>query len=774
MPEGYKNPTSDPRGLFVRFLPTPYRTQDTENNVHAGVIGAISSIFNKAERDIKDSKKELFLETADGDFLDVWGNFIGRSRWKSETDKHYRKRLKKWITAKKGTIEGIIDGVKTELDDEDVEISIYEPWRNIFYLNRSLLDGVDHLQGDYYQHAVIDVIISSKEAADKIAKIVDRYKDAGVIVYVTYSPGSGKSGNVYDLTFRPDMFKVDEKEKYTPDLKKIVFPIGAPASEEARGHLFTTDKSDISGEDVLAGDPNFDRFSYNFAGLFDSTFVPNPEDTFGKIVTKGAEFSQDIYPALNVIDNNKFVVSSGSKTMNRFTLATMIAKENKITNGQSMFQEVINSDSEYRPLLDVIGPNIIINGTDVILSDDAYEQLGSFSDFVKSSMLTLVAQEYSPDMLVNTRSFEEGEYTIVNSNDLREGVMDASEPYSVTELATKMVKSMKFTALESGDIEYSYELDGDDADKYSPILRIAMPAVGFSISENSGIMLYLKGEVGGFGETTRLIEEAIKAIKFTISEEGIVNGRVKTPVEDVIRISMDTIFVFNWDEYFTRNPNVGSQESEVSHIMIETIGSPYGFHSKGISVFDRAGNKVSTSGRWVEANGDVVDVVGEYSEPRISSGSYIYKLDEPTAVGYILSDEAYRSDVYRRVSVSKDGETFSVVGYMNSNSPGKVQVSPYNQSDDKGAWITSRLSDNHINLVADNKGDKDTEFLVFNYRTQTWDLVADLQINNPTAVSSKLNMMNYVAPNGYSLFKMKATHGDIEYDYLALTFNQSE
>ena len=160
---GYRNATGDDRRLFMRFLPTPWRNLTDEKNTHNALLGSLTTLAETEEADLKQSKDESFLDTASGVFLNKWGNFSGVFRRDNETDEHYRTRIKRWFTKKKGTVNSLVDNILEEFEDDNLDVYIYEPWRNIFYLNRSLLNGVDHLQGHYYRFAVIDIHITDPD-----------------------------------------------------------------------------------------------------------------------------------------------------------------------------------------------------------------------------------------------------------------------------------------------------------------------------------------------------------------------------------------------------------------------------------------------------------------------------------------------------------------------------------------------------------------------------------------------------------------------------------
>lgn len=257
MIRGYENATRDLRGIFERFLPSTWRgLEEGRKDGHNAVLGAIANEMEKTELDALDSKSESWLETASGTYLDKWGSYMGVPRKKGWDDDKYRTYLKHEVTAKKGTIQGIIDGILWELDDPSLNIYIYEPWKNIFYLNRSKLNGDDHLQGMYYRYAVIDIHVPFDIPQDVLEEIIKKYKDAGVLVYYTYDSGLSKGANIYsiELTSIGDnteaIFYFGAKTKHN----KTVYLQERLASTEGRNsRLFYTNNSHTNGTKVLTG-----------------------------------------------------------------------------------------------------------------------------------------------------------------------------------------------------------------------------------------------------------------------------------------------------------------------------------------------------------------------------------------------------------------------------------------------------------------------------------------------------------------------------------------
>lgn len=301
---GYKNATEDRRGLFSRFLPTTWRDLETgRRDAHNGIVGAIQDSLGEQEQWSINSRRESWLETASGKFLDKWGKIIGVSRRTSELDDTYRGRIHDYIIAKRGTIRAIVDAVNREFEDDELEVWIYEPWRNIFYLNSSLLNGTDYLQGFYYRYADINIHISKPVDQDRLSDVVDHYKDAGVMVYYTYEPGLMADAPMYSLSLDPVGEWLDVSvENGAGKYMTYEYTLGqANPNQDIEGDEFITNKSELNSLDYLSGNPYSGKSSYNFA-IQNSMIDPDTSWEMSEYTKYGMPFPDDVYKLTNAKD----------------------------------------------------------------------------------------------------------------------------------------------------------------------------------------------------------------------------------------------------------------------------------------------------------------------------------------------------------------------------------------------------------------------------------------------------------------------------------------
>ena len=266
--KGYNSANGDKRGILERFLPTTYRTTSDGSNAHNAFLGAIKNSIETTRDDVENISLQVYFTKATGRFLDLYGKYIGLSRNTEESDESYRDRLVSYIKTKRGTIDAIISGIRNELNDPDVPVSIYETWRNIFILNQSKLNGLDYIMGEKYRYAVIEVTIGKYVEPDILKDIVSRYKAYGVLVIYRYSLGI--TDNYYDsiVDFSDNYYNSDKEYSTIPTTEpyfnNYTVTLGDSPLTTKEINSFTTNKSNINGNDVLSGNPeNAYIYDYN-------------------------------------------------------------------------------------------------------------------------------------------------------------------------------------------------------------------------------------------------------------------------------------------------------------------------------------------------------------------------------------------------------------------------------------------------------------------------------------------------------------------------------
>ncbi|WZP35409.1 hypothetical protein [Enterococcus phage vB_Efs25_KEN11] len=267
------------------------------DDTNFAVLNALNYELTQAEQETIASKIHSSLETATGEYLDTWGDWFGVYRKDDWNDEYYRKRIIRELLLKRATIPAIIDALLDFLNDNDAVIQIYEPWRNIFYTNKSKLNGDDHLMGHYYRFAIIDISID-RPFPPEIVEIIKAFKPAGVLFYLRLDTSLNKnkttveSPYVYlDVTNKTDL---EFLNGLYYDLRGNI-NLSDQRIQVVENNIFHTNNSMLNGEDVLAGAFDHGRGYIHLASTTLLDYTPKPTDSMSDLKTALGESGADMY-----------------------------------------------------------------------------------------------------------------------------------------------------------------------------------------------------------------------------------------------------------------------------------------------------------------------------------------------------------------------------------------------------------------------------------------------------------------------------------------------
>lgn len=292
-------------GSFLRNIhPLLNRNRNERNydGANYAILNAVSEVLGEVEKEAMDSKMQSSLETATGEWLDTWGDWFGLPRKPKEGDEHYRARIIRYVLLKRGTIPAIKEAIKEFFDDPDANVEIYEPWRNIFYTNKSRLNGPDHLMGEYYRFAVIDITLD-RPMDPKLAEVIEKFKPAGVKWLVNVKPTSSRRGGEVSHPLADSEVSTESAlDKLTGigyTLKCQVNP-GEQFEDMEESNIFITNKSHLNGPDVLAGSHTHGRGEVHYIGVADSSYEPPKNANLFELKKEVSEVEQPYQPLLAV------------------------------------------------------------------------------------------------------------------------------------------------------------------------------------------------------------------------------------------------------------------------------------------------------------------------------------------------------------------------------------------------------------------------------------------------------------------------------------------
>lgn len=307
---------------FLRNIHPLLRTKkrkDEYDDTNFSILNALNYELTQTEKDTIQSKIQSSLETSTGEYLDNWGDWFGVYREDGWKDDFYRKRIIREVLLKRSTIPAIIDALLDFLNNNDAHIEIYEPWRNIFYTNKSKLNGPDHLMGYYYRFAIIDIRIDV-EFPPEIIDVINAFRPAGVLFFLRLNKSKHPSTKVIDGPWAD--VSVQDREKLhiwnglDVDIRGII-ELSDELEYTVEENIFRTNYSLLNGPDVLGGSFMHGRNYIHLAStLSGDEYTPDEEDALSDAKTVVGESGNDLYYQTKRNDDRSAIIQvpQGEKT----------------------------------------------------------------------------------------------------------------------------------------------------------------------------------------------------------------------------------------------------------------------------------------------------------------------------------------------------------------------------------------------------------------------------------------------------------------------------
>lgn len=147
-------------------------------------IDGLQKPLDEAEEAMYQAKLESFLDTAEGDWLEYWGSWLGLHRLNGWGDDHYRQALKDHVLHGRNTISALRHEIANFLHTNISNVYIYEPYRDMFIWNSSYWNSYKFYPDTYYRYAVIDIQLDAPY--NKVVdEIINLFRPAGVMWVIT-------------------------------------------------------------------------------------------------------------------------------------------------------------------------------------------------------------------------------------------------------------------------------------------------------------------------------------------------------------------------------------------------------------------------------------------------------------------------------------------------------------------------------------------------------------------------------------------------------------
>lgn len=145
------------------------------------LLDAYGVAVDEADRHIVEGIAQLYIGSAEGEFLDYWGEFFGVPRNAGELDPDYRTRMIVEVLRPKSNKIAIENAVSEIVGDH---VELYEPWRDLFYLSESRLDKERTFDGDAWSPYLFRPVYRGQNNIDwsRIVPIIEKLRPSGVLM----------------------------------------------------------------------------------------------------------------------------------------------------------------------------------------------------------------------------------------------------------------------------------------------------------------------------------------------------------------------------------------------------------------------------------------------------------------------------------------------------------------------------------------------------------------------------------------------------------------
>ncbi|QIA28512.1 baseplate protein [Phage f2b1] len=312
--------------FLKHLLPAWKRGIEDKRRANAAILAAVDRELKDSEAEAIKGKLLMALDTSSGEWLDQYGRIFGLLRRDNEEDDAYRSRIISYVKLRRGTIPAIKAAIQDFLQDYDSYIEIYEPYKNVFTLNKSKLNGADHLLGKYYTVAVIDIKIS-RPFPIGLVDVINEFKPAGVSFRLTYRPSShNPNAALVELppansVISPSITNLTIANGITDRIKGHLNLTASSRTGDSSG-LFTLNRSKLNSLDRLAGSLSAANANYNLATYSNQDLTFSDSTKIEDVMNSSDTVSPDFYTKTGRVDNQYAVqtIYTGSDSFLYFTM----------------------------------------------------------------------------------------------------------------------------------------------------------------------------------------------------------------------------------------------------------------------------------------------------------------------------------------------------------------------------------------------------------------------------------------------------------------------
>ena len=352
-------------------------TLGSDNDVNNAVIGALDNELSDSEKILLQTKVESSLATADGDWLDKWGYWFGQRRLDGWSDEEYRNHIVYHVTHGRNTIDSIRTAIANFLNINKDKIYIYEPFRDIFILNDSLLNSSKYLPSTYYRYAVIDIKISAN-IPDEVISIINLFRPAGVLWVLTHDINQfDANAQVFDMNTPKSVQRPAIDYKYFIGLvnkENYVLTAGNNEYSAIENPFIYNSGSLLNSDSLLSGTVSTSK-QYSIIGQSSFGILPDNDDNLDILAYQMEQPDSS--------ENKRLINKDGIGHY----FSTSLVKDNLISNASDYIEPIKLDGNSGNPNLVLGTSNQVVqaNNWNMQVADIKYDK--SFGDNLCASVM---------------------------------------------------------------------------------------------------------------------------------------------------------------------------------------------------------------------------------------------------------------------------------------------------------------------------------------------------------------------------------------------------
>ena len=234
------------------------------------LMDAYAVEYDAANNNINEAIADLYINSATGEILDIWGQYFGDPRNVGESDADYSKRIIIDTLRPKSNKYALINAADALSGSK---IDIYEPWTDLFFLSQSNLDDQHTYDGDMWSPYVFRPQLRAQQNIKwhAITALFEKLRPAAVFQlppeFIPDTRGNEVSVKGFGIAQTDDVFV---GAKYADKMNLDDYHLGDPVINNYRMSIYDIYGMGLYKLRPISWNSQQGQQNYYWTGLWDS------------------------------------------------------------------------------------------------------------------------------------------------------------------------------------------------------------------------------------------------------------------------------------------------------------------------------------------------------------------------------------------------------------------------------------------------------------------------------------------------------------------------